>query len=708
MKNLSGYVPLMLLLILFSCRSENNKKAYGTSEWKEYLGGPERNHYSPLDQITKNNVSKLKIAWEYHTKDSGQIQCNPIIVNGILYAMTATTRPFALDAATGRELWKVDKDTIDSYSTSRGVTYWESSGDKRILFTKGAWLYALDAMTGKPVTSFGENGKTSMKAGLGENSKDKMVTSNTPGTIFEDLIIMPMRLSEGSDAAPGYIQAFNVKTGKLAWVFRTIPHPGEFGYDTWPKDAYKNTNVGAANNWSGMSIDRERGMIFIPTGSAGDDFYGVHRIGSNLFANTLLALDARTGKRKWHFQFVHHDILDRDAPAPPNLITVKRNGKQIDAVSQTTKQGFVFVFNRETGEPLFPIKETPMPASDIPGEHAWPTQPIPQKPAPYARQHFKREDINPYAENKDQLIRQLDSSRFEGPFTPLTEKGTIVYPGLDGGAEWGGAAADPDGILYINSNEMAWRIMLRQPSPENENVSKNSGQSLYATNCAVCHGKNMKGNPQSGYPSLFDVGGRRSRDFVKNIITTGKGMMPAFPKFDENQKNAITGFLFGDEKQEPGISKEPLSKKSKKDSTVDYTISGYTKFLDKNGYPAMTPPWGTLNAIDLNTGEYKWTVTYGEYPELQAKGIPQTGSESYGGPVITASGLLLIAGTKDGFFRAYDKTNGKLLWKTNLPAANFATPSTYEVNGKQYVVLACGGTKLGAKGGDSYVAYALP
>ncbi len=304
-------------------------------------------------------------------------------------------------------------------------------------------------------------------------------------------------------------------------------------------------------------------------------------------------------------------------------------------------------------------------------------------------------------------MRQFDSCRFEGPFTPLTEKGSIVYPGLDGGAEWGGAAADPDGILYVNSNEMAWRIKLLKPE-QKENISKNSGQSLYATNCVVCHGNERRGNPASGYPSLLDVGGKRSRDFVKNIILNGKGMMPAFPKFNEEQTKAIVGFLFGDEKQEPGFAKEPPSKKQPKDSAGDYVISGYTKFLDRNGYPAMTPPWGTLNAIDLNTGEYLWTVTYGEYPELQAKGIPQTGSESYGGPVVTASGLLLISGTKDQFFRAYDKTNGKLLWKTKLPAANFATPSTYEVNGKQYVVLACGGTKLGAKGGDSYVAFALP
>jgi quinoprotein glucose dehydrogenase len=708
MKKFLFPLSVLTFIAIASC-NEKNKPSYGTKEWREYLGGPERNHYSPLKQITKENVGQLKKAWEYHTGDSGQIQCNPIVVGGVVYGMTATTRPFALDAATGREIWKGAKDSTDAFSTSRGVAYWENGDDKRILFTRREWLYALDARTGQPVSTFGENGRTSLKSGLGETTAEKMVMSNTPGTIYRDLIVMPMRLSEGDDAAPGYIQAFNVQTGKIAWVFKTIPHPGELGYDTWPKESYKNKDVGAANNWSGMAIDRTRGILFVPTGSAAFDFYGGNRKGSNLFANTLLALDVKTGRRIWHYQLVHHDILDRDAPAPPNLVTISHNGDAVDAVAQVTKQGFVYVFNRETGEPLFPIKEQPMPSSDVPGEQAWPTQPLPEKPAPYARQQLKDEDINPYAENKDELVKTLHASRFEGPYTPLSAKGSIVYPGLDGGAEWGGAAADPDGILYVNSNEMAWHILLTPDSSRTQDISKNSGQSLYARNCATCHGADRLGSPASGYPSLLDIGGKRSRDFVRNIITNGKGMMPAFPKFDEQQKRAVVGFLFGDEKQEPGLTKEPgKRKKNDSDSAVPYKISGYTKFLDKNGYPAIRPPWGTLNAINLNTGEYVWTVTYGEYPELQARGIEQTGSESYGGPVITASGLLLIAGTKDGFFRAYDKTNGKLIWKTQLPAASFATPSTYEVNGKQYVVLACGGTKLGAKGGDSYVAFALP
>jgi quinoprotein glucose dehydrogenase len=702
---------LVLLVVIgyLACKQGNEKPSYGTNEWKEYLGGPERNHYSPLDQINKNNVQQLKVAWEYHTLDSGQIQCNPIIVDGVLYGMTATTRPFAVDAASGKEIWKGQSEGPDSYSSSRGVVYWEDGNDKRLLYTSGPWLYALDARTGKPISSFGTGGKVSLKSGLGATSEDKMVISNTPGTVYQDLIIMPLRVSEGTDASLGHIQAFNIRTGKLAWVFHTIPQPGEFGYDTWPKDVYKNTSdVGAANNWSGMSIDRKRGMLFVPTGSAAYDFYGAKRIGANLFANCLLALDAKTGKRIWHFQLVHHDILDRDPPAAPNLITVKHNGKLVDAVAQITKQGYVFVFNRETGEPLFPIKETPVPKSDIPGEQSWPTQPLPEKPAPYARQLVTENDINPYAANKDSLINILRQSRSEGPFTPLSEKGTIIYPGLDGGGEWGGAAVDPDGIIYINSNEMAWRISLG-PSSGAQNVSMTPGQSLYVTNCTSCHGTNRLGNPASGYPSLLDIGSRRKRESVSNIISHGKGMMPAFPKFTDEQEKSLVAFLFNDEEAAPVPPKEPgMDNKAKSNSTVSYSISGYSKFLDKNGMPAIRPPWGTLNAIDLNTGEYVWKIPYGEIPELKGKGADAHGAESYGGPVITASDLLFIAGTRDGYFRVYDKSNGKLLWQTQLPAAAFATPSTYEVNGKQYIVLACGGTKLGAKGGDSYVAFALP
>ena len=706
MNSKSFLLVLIIIVTLLVVLYFNNPSLSPKEEWRDYLGGPDRNHYSTLTQIDSSNVTDLRVAWEYHTGDSGQVQCNPIIVDGRLYAVTANAEPFALDAATGKEHWRIGNANGNNV-IMRGLTYWEDSDNKRILYSRESWLHAVDAITGEPILSFGDSGRVSLMSGLGPTAEKKYVASRTPGIVFEDLIIMPLSLSEGADAAPGHIQAFNIRTGKLEWVFKTIPAPGEFGYDTWPEDAYKNIDVGAGNNWAGMAVDVEREIVYVPTGSAGFDFYGAPRKGANLFANTLLALNARTGERIWHFQFVRHDIFDRDAPAPPNLVTVTHDGKRIDAVAQVTKQGFVFVFNRETGEPLFPIEEVPTPPSDVPGEEAWPTQPLPTIPLPYARQTLTEADINPYSSNRDSLLITFRNSRFEGPFTPLSKRGSIVYPGLDGGAEWGGAAVDPDGIMYLNSNEMGWLISLNEQQPLADNVVS-PGQQVYAQYCSSCHGTERKGNAASGYPSLVNVGDRLERDHVLNVIARGKGMMPGFQRLTEKEKKDLVAYLYGERIQTVGNPRPEDKKEVMGDAHLDYRISGYTKFLDKDGYPAIRPPWGTLNAIDLNTGEYVWTKIFGSYPELEAKGIPQTGSESYGGPVITASGLLFIAGTKDKKFRAYHKTTGELLWETTLPAAGFATPSTYQVDGRQYVVIACGGTKLGADKGDSYVAFALP
>ena len=705
MNSKSFLVVLVVLVTALAVVYFYNASLSSHEEWREYLGGPDRNHYSSLKQIDSSNVNQLKIAWEYHTGDSGQVQCNPIIVDGRLFAVTANAEPFALDAPTGKEIWRI-RNASKNNVIMRGLSYWEDADDKRILYTRDSWLHAANAVSGEPILSFGDSGRVSLKSGLGPTAENKYVVSRTPGTVYEDLIIMPLALSEGSDAAPGHIQAFDIRTGKLEWVFKTIPAPGEYGYDTWPPEAYKNTDVGAANNWSGMSVDRKRGIVYVPTGSAAFDFYGRRRKGSNLFANTLLALNAKTGERIWHFQFVHHDILDRDAPAPPNLLTVTHGGKKIDAVAQVTKQGYVYLFNRETGEALFPIEEVPAPPSDVPGEEAWPTQPLPTKPLPYARQTIAENDLNPYSSNKDSVLIGFRQSRFEGPYTPLSKRGSIVYPGLDGGAEWGGAAVDPDGIMYVNSNEMGWHISLNEQPTGEKLISP--GQQVYAKHCSSCHGAEQNGNPASGYPSLVNLNNRFEREHVLDVITKGKGRMPGNTRLTENEKKMLVAFLYGDKPMLPDTLRTRGEKKEVMNEPPEYSISGYTKFLDKDGYPAIRPPWGTLNAIDLNTGEYVWTKVFGSYPELEAKGIPQTGSESYGGPVITASGLLFIAGTKDKKFRVYDKANGELLWETTLPAAGFATPSTYEVDGRQFVVIACGGTKLGAEKGDSYVAFALP
>ncbi len=632
------------------------------------------------------------------------MQVNPIIVDGILYGVTPSVQAFALDAATGKEIWSFGDKSKNGSNTSRGVAYWRDGRDQRILHTAGSTLYALDAHTGRPVESFGDNGKIDLHTGLPESAQKKFMVSNTPGTIFEDLIVIPLRLSEDSDAAPGDIRAFNVRTGKLAWTFHTIPYPGEYGYETFPADAYKNTFTGAANNWAGMAVDRKRGILYVPTGSAGYDFYGGKRKGKNLFANCLIALDARTGKRLWHFQTMHHDMWDRDVPAPPNLITVKQNGKSIDAVAQVTKQGYIFVFDRVTGRPLFPIKEVAAPQTVLPGEFPWATQPVPTKPAPYARQAYTltEKDISIHAPDRDSLVAKFKKYK-KALFAAPSKEGTVILPGFDGGAEWGGAAADPsDGIIYVNSNEMPWILTMKDTPKASEMSLLSPGEKIYTMYCVTCHGPQRKGNAKSGYPSLVDISARRDRPFVSQIIGSGKGMMPGFTMLSSVEKQALVSFLFGDEKVEATAS-VPASKKT----YLPYQSTGYNKFLDANGLPAISPPWGTLNAINLNTGQYLWKIPFGEVEALKAKGVPTTGIENYGGPVVTASGLLFIAATKDGKFRVFDKKTGKLLWETQLPAAAFATPSTYQVNGKQYIVVACGGTKLGTKKGNKYVAFAL-
>jgi quinoprotein glucose dehydrogenase len=693
----------IFFLLSATYKITNQSVSDGNGDWADYLGGADRNHYSELTQINPQNVANLQVAWTYSTADSGQMQVNPLIIDGILYGVTPSVQAFALDAATGKELWVFGTKLKDWSSTSRGVAFWTDGTEKRILHTIGSFLYCIDAKTGKGIPSFGDNGRVDLHEGLPSVAKDKFVISNTPGTVFEDLIVMPLRLSEGADAAPGDIRAFNVKTGKLAWTFHTIPYPGEAGYETFPPNAYKNEEVGAANNWAGMAVDKKRGILYVPTGSAGYDFYGGQRLGSNLYANCLLALNARTGERLWHFQTIHHDMWDRDLPAPPNLITVKKDGKMIDAVAQVTKQGHIFVFDRVTGVPVFPIKEVKAPKSKLNGEVAWKTQPVPSKPAPFARQAYEltEKDITPYAENREELIQRFktfNKKRFAAP----SAEGTVIFPGFDGGAEWGGAAADPnDGILYVNANEMPW-ILTMIPTPSEEALAHLPlGERTYTTVCSSCHGSERKGNPLSNYPSLVDIGKKRNREYIDNIISKGKGMMPGFSTLSADEKQATIDFLLGMEKKEVGA----VANSASKTPYTPYKSTGYNKFLDNQGHPAIKPPWGTLNAIDLNTGKYVWKIPFGNEPNFKDK---NTGTENYGGPVVTASGLLFIAATKDGQFRAFDKKTGKLLWETTLPAAAFATPATYQVNGKQYIVLACGGTKLGTKKGNQYVAFALP
>ena len=699
MKKLSLFLFIPLMLIMGISAFTINSDA--EEDWPAYLGGSEMNHYSSLDQINRSNVNKLEVAWQYNTLDSGIFQCNPIIIKGVLYGISAAGNAFALNGATGEEKWRFNPDTIKRFLVNRGVTYWEDGEDKRILFSYDQWLYALDARTGIPVKQFGNNGRVSLKSGLGkpEALEKKYLMSRTPGTIYKDLLIMPTVMMESAGAAPGFIQAFNVRTGKIAWVFHTIPLPGEFGYDTWPADVHDRGIVGGANNWTGMAIDKKRGIVYAPTGAAAPDFFGGSRKGANLFSSTLLALDVNTGKRIWHYQFVRHDIWDRDIPSPPNLITIKRNGKSIDVVAQFTKSGHVFVFDRETGKPVFPIRDVTVPKSPVAEEEAWPTQPLPTMPAPVSRNLITESDLNTASPDYDSLL-QVFRGAVKGIFQPLSDKPTLVVPGLNGGAEWGGAAADKDGILYVNSNEVPWIVTIKSNTGFSE---MSRGQAMYVQNCSPCHGVDRFGNPASGFPALNTIKNKMKKPEVYEIIASGKGKMPGFPQISDDDRKAILNYLFDEESEKDKIA----SAKNVYGAVEPWDLKGYSKFLDSNGDPGIKPPWGILTAVDLNTGLHKWKVPLGDVKKYKDQGLASTGTENYGGPIVTAGGLIFIAASKDGKFRVFDKLNGKLLWETDLPTAGYATPSTYMVNGIQYVVVSCGGGRLGAAKGDQIVAFKL-
>ena len=667
-------------------------------DWPAYGGGPAQIRYSSLTGISRSNVRQLEVAWTYDSGESGGLQSNPIVVDGVLFTTTPKHKVVALDAANGTVRWKFDSG-IEGRGPNRGVTYWSSGSDARIFTGQGQFLYALDARTGTPIAAFGRNGRIDLRQDLGRDPSIQSVLLTTPGVVYKDLVIVGGRVSEGLPASPGDIRAYDVRTGALRWTFHTIPRPGEFGYETWPKDAW--TYTGGVNNWAGMALDEARGIVYVPTGSASADFYGANRVGDDLFANSLVALDAQTGRRVWHFQAVHHDLWDRDFPAPPSLVTVTRNGRRIDGIAQTTKQGFVFLFDRTNGTPLFPIEERRFPESAVDGERAAATQPIVTRPAPFARQLLTEALLtNRTPEARKAAVDAFRSFRSDGQFVPLgVGTQTVVFPGFDGGAEWGGSAFDPEsGLMYVNANEMAWTGGLAP------NDAPGGGRQLYLANCASCHRDDLKGSPPQ-IPSLVDIRQRRSTDELRAVIREGAGRMAGFPALRSEALAALVAFV------QTGADDRVADDTSA--TAMKYWFTGYRKFLDPDGYPAIAPPWGTLNAIDLNTGEYAWKVPLGEYPELAAQGVKNTGSENYGGPIVTAGGLVFIAATAfDRKFRAFDKATGALLWETVLPLSGNATPSTYEAAGRQFVVVPAGGGRLRPnappESGGMYVAFAVP
>jgi quinoprotein glucose dehydrogenase len=664
------------------------------ADWPGYGGGPAGIRNSPLKQINRANVSRLKVAWTYDTRDGeGDPQTQPILVNGVLYGVTPTHKAIALNGATGKLLWTFDSG-IRGRGPNRSVVWWSSRAERRLFVAVQSFIYALDPATGKPIADFGEQGRIDLRQGLGRDFTKQSYVLTSPGIVYRDLLIVGGRLPEALPAPPGDVRAYDVRTGKLRWTFHTIPHPGEPGYETWPADAW--TYSGAANNWAGMALDEKRGIVYVPTGSAASDFYGADRLGDNLYANCLLALNAATGERIWHFQAVHHDIWDRDFPSPPALVTVKHEGRLVDAVAQTSKQGWVYLFDRVSGKPLFPIESRPYPVSELPGERAAAEQSLPTRPAPFARQALTEDTLTSRTDAvRDWALAELRKMRSAGQFLPFgVDNETIIFPGFDGGAEWGGPAFDPStGLLYVNANEMAWRAGLKESQPET------SARSLYVAQCGTCHGDDLRGSPPQ-FPALNDLKGKISADGIASIVRDGGGRMPAFRRLSPDDITALADYLLR------GRSKE-LESVASPDREPRFRFTGYHKFVDPDGYPAIAPPWGTLNAINLNTGEYAWRIPLGEYPDLAAK---NTGSENYGGPIVTAGGLVFIAATNyDRKFRAFDKATGELLWQTTLPMSGNATPITYEIGGRQYVVIYATGGKSGKWGpsGGIYVAFSL-
>jgi quinoprotein glucose dehydrogenase len=662
-------------------------------DWAVY-GGEGGRRFSGLAQINRANVGRVEQVWRFDMAEAGDPQTHPLAIGGVVYAYTPTLDTIALDGATGKLLWRFHSGA-KAGGPQRGLAMWSHGAERRLFANAGSFLYALDPTTGKPLADFGNGGRIDLREGLDRDLGKISVALTAPGVIWRDMIVMGFRTAESAPAAPGDIRAFDVHTGKQRWVFHTIPHPGQPGYETWSPDYWK--TGGAANNWPGMVLDAKRGLIFAPTGSAVSDFYGYDRIGDNLYANCLLALDANTGKLKWYFQGMHHDVLDRDFPSPPVLLTVRHDGKQVEAVAQATKQGYVFVFDRLTGKPLFPVSQVPVEQSDVPGEKTSPSQPVPAAPAPYARQRLSEGLLTNRTPQAHQwALEQFRTFNHGGPFTPLrVGQQTVAFPGFDGGAEWGGQAADARrGILYLNANDVVWTGSLASGT-----AMSSLGARLYQDNCSACHGPDRKGAPPA-FPSLIESSLTDGQ--MAATIRAGRGRMPAFNLADDAM-TALLGYVRSGQDRQEMTSAAPAD-----DSThPPFRFTGYRKFLDPDGFPAVAPPWGTLSAIDLNTGTYLWRIPLGEYPSLADK---STGSENYGGPILTAGGVLFIGATiYDKKIRAFDPRDGRLLWEAILPYAGNATPITYMAKGRQFVLIqADNGRDRKSPQGAAYVAFALP
>jgi quinoprotein glucose dehydrogenase len=737
------FIAMSLLFISIYCNTGYSSTVDHYTTWKQYGGGPDQSKFFAASQITRDNVSKMEVAWVYPSADSNSYFFSPIVVDTIMYVLGKNYSLIALHALTGKEIWIHAK--LMGISR-RGVTYWESKDkkDKRLLFTLNNSLQAIDALTGQSILSFGDSGYVDLRKGLDRDpSSLRRVQSMMPGFVFENLIIMGSSPGENYFSAPGHVRAYNVVTGKLEWTFHTIPHPGEFGYDTWPKDAYK--YVGAANVWGEITIDEKRGIAYLPLGSPTYDYYGVDRAGSNLFGNCLVAVDARTGKRLWHYQTVHHDLWDYDLSAAPQLITIDRNGKKIDAVAVATKHGFLFVFDRVTGEPVFPIEEKPFPASEMPGEKTWPTQPVPVAVPGFSRHEVTKAMINPYfsTEEKVKWYKRIDAAR-SGLFIPPSDKyETMIVPGAVGGASFGNTAAEPGkGIMYVQSQDYASIYKLEKIKTPQQTLSSDEVKkvkAMYISTCQSCHGENMAGGIG---PSLVNAGQRLSLDEFSSLLVGGRGQMPGFPHIDEQTTRSMYRYLGGTSGGRPGFARrfdslklpegpvvasggariKPDPKRSpvmtEYPEGVPHPRDRYTSDYGLSWPNLLSPPWAWIVAYDLNTGTVKWKKPLGEDSVAVSNANKQAGTpigSARKGMVITPT--VVFSTAKGGKLYAFDADNGHVLWETNLSHETNGQPAMYQINGKQYLVV--NATANFSKGNfdrskepgalpKGYVVYALP
>jgi quinoprotein glucose dehydrogenase len=706
--------------------------------WREYGGNSDSSNYSVLKQINLANVSKLQVAWTSPTGDQASYAASPIVVDRTMYAFAKNGALIAMDAGTGQEIWVHPLPQGALATRQRGMSYWESQdrSDRRILIAWGLFLYAIDAQTGKGIDSFGTHGRVDLREGLGRDPQTiGRIQSGGPGRVFENLIIMGSSTGEAYVSPPGDIRAYDVRSGRLAWTFHTVPHPGEVGYNTWPKDAWQ--YIGGVNDWGDMTIDEKRGMVFLPLGSPTYDFYGGDRKGDNLFGNCVLALDARTGKYLWHFQAIHHDLWDYDLVSAPQLLTVQHDGKPVDVVAQAGKNGFLYVLERDTGKPLWPIEERPVPKSDVPGEFASPTQPFPTKPPPFARQKFTVNDLNPYLskEDRERYRGFMLEARNEGIYTPASRDRFVVnMPGHSGGsAQFSTSADGGSGLMYVvsfdgpaflkletspaaTSNNSYYGPLVpgRQGceayncaqgaaiagaqgpsgSAETGSGSTAQGRTVYQQNCQACHGSNLAGTGAA--PSLQGIAQRLGEQAIRGTIRQGGGQMPAFTTFSDSSLNDLIAFLRnpGEVAAPDQADETPYPAGVRAPAQRYYSGYGFSPGL-------IGPPWSTLTAYDLNTGTIQWQRPYGSSVGVGTadndNGILQFHS-SKSSVVVTAGGLLFSA-TTDRKFRAYDQKTGRVVWSTDLPDRSMGIPAVYELDGREYVVISTRG---------AYMAFALP